>query len=608
MNALGNGLDFVFMRPLWLLGLLVLPALPWAWQRWQGSSRWESYIAAEKLRYLSIEGGTARSWPAWLVPACLALALLALAGPSWRSVPLPVKQSRQAMVIAFDLSPSMLAQDLAPDRLTRARLKLIDWLRLREEGETALIAYADDAYRVSPLTDDASTIEVLVPSLHPSVMPGAGSNVEAAVTMARELLEGAGLDRGDLLIITDGIERDAFAEIGETLDGSIRLCILGVGTEEAVPIPLATGGFARDDKGQTILVGLDREALSDLAGRHGGCFAELRADDGDLERLGRSLALGIDDELDETEEIFDLRQDEGHWLVLFLLPFAALAFRRNLLWAWLLAWPLSSSLPSAGHALEWSDLWQRPDQQAFRRVEEGIARYREGDYPGAVDYFEGDSLVEHYNRGNAQAFAGDLEAALASYDRALELDPDHEDARFNRDLVEELLKSQPQQQQEGQQQGEPGQDPKDREGQSPRESDPDASKSPRSGESADDSSRQDSTSEASPPASPSESESDPPEDSQASSEPSPAREDEQDREGQQAPAEPGAEEDDGDEREEAARPIDPEQAPLSERSEQWLRNIPEDPGGLMRRKFQYEAELRRRREARGGRPRTATRY
>ena len=597
MTLSGNDLSFAFMRPLWLLGLLALPGLSWAWQRWRGSSRWENYIAPEKLRYLSIETSAARAWIRPLTVICLAVALLALAGPSWRSIPLPVKQPRHAMVIAFDLSPSMLARDLTPDRLTRARLKLIDLLRLREEGETALIAYADDAYRVSPLTDDASTIEALVPSLHPSVMPGPGSNIEAAVAMARELLRGASLEDGDLLIITDGIEASAFAEIEEELGGSLGLCILSVGSSEAVPIPLANGGFARDAKGQTILSRPNRDELLQLAGRHGGCFAEIQPDDSDLEQIQRSLAPQLDDALDETETSFDIRHDEGYWLVLFLLPFAALAFRRNTLWLLMLTLPLASLVPTTSYAVEWVDLWQRADQQAFRDVEEGIGLYRGGDYAGAAEKFDGESVIEHYNRGNALANAGKLEEALASYDQALVLAPDHDDARFNRDLIEELLSEQQDQDQQSQdQRDDPDQDAKQDPSSESQDEGSDGSEDGESGnQTPSDPAPETSDSEPSP--SSSEGPSEEPPDAQA-----------EDDERSQLGQEPDEEDRENDETTQAAQAMGSEQEPLSERSEQWLRNIPDDPGGLMRRKFQYEAELRRRREARGSRQPSATRY
>lgn len=597
-------MPFVFLRPLWLLGLLALPGLVWGWQRLQRTNAWESYIAPDKLRFLDTERYVDRRHARTAVVACLAFALVALAGPSWRSLPLPVKQSRDAMIIAFDLSPSMLATDLRPDRITRARLKLVDLLRRRVEGETALIAYAADAYRVTPLTDDAATIEALVPSLHPDVMPAPGSQVEAAAAMARELLAGATLEEGVLLVITDGIDPDAIPALEAELGESLRLCILAVGSDEAVPIPLPSGGFARDGSGQTVLTKPSRSALSRLASRHGSCFAELTTDDSDLRRIETRSGPQLGDALEETETDFDTRQDEGYWLVLLLLPAVALGFRKNVLWMVAVGLGLSSLAPTPGHALEWADLWQRPDQREFRRREEGVELYRNGDYAGAAERFGGKAVPDYYNRGNSLALAGELEEALESYDAALEQAPEDADARFNRDLVARLLENQQQPESDSSSNSE-SQDPnEDQQDSDPGEQDEDSE-----GEGSENESQSDSN-----PSEDSQPQQDP-SDPDSQNEPNPSEAQDSPEDESQDPdetrgGEPEDAEPEGDEEEnaQAARPAEPEQAPLSDLSEQWLRNIPDDPGGLMRRKFQVQSEMRRQQEARGRRQRRETRY
>jgi Ca-activated chloride channel homolog len=608
MNADTASLSFAFIRPLWLLGLLVLPALGWAFRRWRGTSGWENYIDAEKLRYLSVVTPADRSWMQPLLFTALTLACLALAGPSWRSIPLPVKQTRDAMVIAFDLSPSMLATDVKPDRLTRARLKTIDLLRLRKEGETALIAYADDAYRVSPLTDDASTIEALVPSLHPDVMPGPGSRVEAAAAMARELLAGASLDHGVLLIVTDGIDPSAMETLEGELGESMRFCILAVGGIEGVPIPIRGGGFARDEKNQTILAGLNRGEVMALANRHGGCFAELRSDDSDLEQILDRLRPDVRDDLEASDTTFDIRHDEGYWLILFLLPVAALGFRKNILWTWGVVVPVTtmatmSASPSFALDWEWADLWQRGDQREVREIEAGIERYRQGDYAGAVEHFDGESTLQHYNRGNALALAGQLEEAIESYDQALAQAPENEDARFNREIVEELLEMQ--QKDQDSQQGE-SDDRNEEDQDSQEDSESQSSDDPGQGSQSDDSKSASESSE-----DPSDDENQ--ENTERSSESTTEESEPLPEEDKESEPPPAANQMEGDREQEpdsaeSTQPVDAEQEPLSDRSEQWLRSIPDDPGGLMRRKFEYQAEQRRQSRQQGNRQRPNARY
>lgn len=577
--------DFEWLRPLWLIGLAGLPILAWMMRRIAARSGWERFIDPSKLKHLRVGDGPAHSRPQTWALAALGLALLALAGPSWRETPVPVSASRDAMIIAFDLSPSMLANDLSPDRLTRARLKLIDLLRRRTDGETALIAYAGGAHRVAPLTDDTKTIEVLVPSLHPEVMPSRGSEVEEAVHMASELLTGAALERATLVLITDGIAADAAPGIERALGSGLDLCLLVVGTEERIPIPLARGGFLRDRAGQTRLTDQDRGALKRLAESQGGCYAELRSDDADLDRILRFAERRANPDTEASERTFDLRQDEGFWLVLVLLPAALLIFRRGVLWCVLGAFAWPTLMPASAEAFEWADLWQRPDQRLETSIREGIDLYRQGQYSEAAKRFGGASPTGAFNRGNANAQLGDLEQALASYEAALEADPEHEAAAHNKAVLEDYLKQQQDQQQEQQPQ-ESRENGEESSGE-PQQTD-DGEPGEGEGETGQD--------EASPGDPPGRSETESPgepEDSKSMSSED-AESKEGDSQAEDEALRPDAESEEEPGTETGAEVPSPTQEPLSDQSEQFLRNIPDDPGGLLRRKFQYEAEVRRR--------------
>ena len=517
--------------------------------------------------------GPARVRPRTWILAALGLALIALAGPSWRETPVPVGASRDAMIVVFDLSPSMLAGDLSPDRLTRARLKLIDLLRRRTDGETALIAYAGGAHRVAPLTDDTKTIEVLVPSLHPEVMPSRGSEVEAAVQMASDLLKGAALERGTLVLITDGIVSDAVPGVRRALGDRLDLCLLVVGTDERVPIPLARGGFLRDGDGQTRLTQLDRGALRRLSESEGGCYAELRSDDADLDRILRFAEQRANPDTEDSERTFDVRQDEGFRLVLILLPAALLIFRRGVLWCVLLVAASSSLAPASAEALEWADLWQRPDQRLESSIREGVDLYRSGQYNEAAEQFKGDSPTGAFNRGNAQAQLGDLEQAIASYQAALDADPEHTSAAHNKAVLEDYLE----QQQEQQPQQEPG-DSGDQEGDETQE---DQNGEPEQG---------DSGQNEAPPSDPQSGDQDPsPSETEDSERGSAEKTDPEERGSQNKddpasrPEDPESEAEDGTEPPREVAP--PTDEPLSDQSEQFLRNIPDDRAAFCAENF-----------------------
>jgi len=205
-----SGLEhFQFLRPWWLLALPVF-ILIWTAIRKRFTYRgWESVCDRELLPYVLIERPVRRLYfvPILTTIACL-LAVLALSGPAWQQLPQPVFSSQRALVIVLDLSRSMVANDVKPDRLTRARYKVADILRLRAEGQTALLVFAGDSFAVTPLTDDVATIVSQLEALHPDIMPVQGGRADLALRMAIDLLRQGGIAAGDILVVGDEIDPD----------------------------------------------------------------------------------------------------------------------------------------------------------------------------------------------------------------------------------------------------------------------------------------------------------------------------------------------------------------------------------------------------------------
>ncbi len=459
-DALAN---FHWLRPWALLLIPVALVCCYAlWRRQSNQSQWQQVIAPELLPHLlqGPTGATAR-WPIYSLAGGLIIAAFALAGPSWEKLPQPVHQTQSAMVVLLDLSPSMMAQDIKPSRLVRARLKLIDLLQQRQEGLTALVVYAGEAHTVTPITDDADTIISLLPSLSPSVMPLSGSNTEMAVEKALQLLHDANLFRGELLIVTDGMTEEALQTVDDTIPSGIRLSILGVGTDDGAPIPLGNGGFAKDNSGNMVLAKLNRQPLAQLARNHSGRYTTLAADDSDLRALTQQSSWVNPGQTKSTEREFDSWLDRGPWLTLLLLPLMLLAFRRG----WIVALlPLVMFPSEQAQAIEWQDLWQTPDQQAQKLLQQGdtskaaetfenpnwkaTANYKAGNYEQAAKLWaQENSASSHYNQGNAYAKAGKLQQAIDAYEKALTADPTLKDAKANQQLAENLLKQQQEQQQ-----------------------------------------------------------------------------------------------------------------------------------------------------------------
>ncbi len=562
--------DFHFLRPWWLL---VLPFGVWlSWQLTRSGtlgSRWREFVD-EALQPYVLTGSSMlfRERRTVLIAAMLAwlLTTFALAGPTWERLPAPTVRSDEALVVVLDLSRSMDAVDVEPSRLARAKFKLLALLERRESGQTGLVVFSAHAFTVAPLTSDVRTIALLVASLSSDIMPSRGSYPEAGLRKAAQLLRQTGLVRGEIVLITDAQVSPASLSIAQDLyREGYTVHVLAVGTADGGPIVEPGGGFLTDQTGRVVVPRLDSSLLQRLANRGGGRFATLTVDDRDLDYLlPPSLSVAGDVADSGTTDPYQIIawRDRGLWLVLLLVPIVALAFRRG----WVVVWVGWFLLPMPqAHALTWADLWQTRDQQgreAFRAEDHeraaelfkepswrAAAQFRAGDYQESAATLDGlETADAQYNRGNALTGAGQIDLAIAAYHLALEMDPEHEDARYNRDL---LLQQPPQSQS----------DPGDSDGEDSAENQAESLPQPPNAESA---------------------ENDQSEDAQAP---------DQEQTGQPSSAEQAAAE--------QALAQEPPQGELptageleewadEQAAEQWLRRIPQDPGGLLRRKFLYQ--------------------
>jgi len=448
------------LRPLWLLALVPLALLLWRLAVAGSSSRsWQRACDPHLLPYMLTGGVRSRRTPLAMLGLGWLIAVVALAGPSWSRPPQPFYQERSARVVVLDLSTSMDATDLRPSRLARARFKLLDLLERSREGQSALVVFAGDAFTVSPLTSDANTVAALVPVLATELMPVQGSRLERGLERAAVLLERAGVGSGEVVVLADGVARpEAARAAARALRARGRtVSVLAVGTTRGSPVPLASGGFLTDSEGAVVAPALEAGALRAVAEAGGGRYVELSVDGRDLGELLSSEGSGGFEAIEDERQRATLWRDQGAWLALALLPLGALAFRRG----WLMALVLGVAvMPEPVRAWSWpdlwADLWSRADQRAARALEEGraaeaarlfddpgwrgTAHYRAGDLVAAAEAFAADSGADaHYNRGNALAHMGRYPEAVEAYDQALALAPGHEDARHNRDLVAALL-------------------------------------------------------------------------------------------------------------------------------------------------------------------------
>lgn len=631
--------NFHLMRPeyLWaILPALLLLALLARKQMAQHS--WQSAVDPELLKHLlNGEIRNQRRWPLGFVALALSIGVLAMAGPSWEKVNIPVHKRSEALVIALDLSISMYAEDTKPSRIKQAQYKIRDLLKQRKEGQTALVVFAGDAFVVAPLTDDVNTLTNMLSTLEPRILPAPGSNPLSAIKKADELLAGAGVGRGRVLLVTDGVMEYQLAGLEEFLENSKHsLSILALGTKQGAPIPAPNGGFLKDQTGEIIVPKLDAAPLRKLAKNTGGRYQSVRLDDKDVAALLAPESAMLNDKLLEQtitlERNFDTWQDAGFYLVIALLPLSLLLFRRG----WLLCLPFLVMLPSEqANAFEWQDLWKTKNQQATEAMQaedyeqasklfetpdwRAAAEYRAGNYEAAAElynelYQQQPNSVAAFNRGNALAKAGKLPDALKSYEQALEHAPNNADAQKNYELVKALLEqqekekqdqksddkqdgegeknedSQDQQQGDGEQQEQQQGDGEQKDQESDQQQEGDQQKDQQSGENGDQSDQEQQSG--------SESQDQKEQEQQGEEKAQQGKEgeeqtEEEKQQAQQAEAEKAAEE-------AAAQQAMMQEAEDMDTEEkqalrQWLRQVPDDPSGLLRRKFNAQHQQRQER-------------
>ncbi|RLU03381.1 MAG: VWA domain-containing protein [Ketobacter sp.] len=610
--------EFHFLRPFWLLGLI--PAILLVillWNRKSSYGGWQRVISPHLLPHLLAGNVVQQSRaPLILLLLCWLLAVVAMAGPTWQQLPQAVQKKVNAQVIVLDLSLSMYSQDLAPSRLVRARLKLTDILNRSDEGLTALIVYSGTPHVVTPLTDDTNTILSMVNSLSPDIMPIKGNNPVAAMEMAVDLLQQANLNSGRILLMTDDLPNDFANKVEDMLSSRTPLSIMGIGTREGAPIVLPDGSFIKQQDGSIVIPKLEVSRLKRIARQLDGRFSTISTSDEDIDYLMAEGLLPTEQEIKETGREFDVWDETGHWLVLLILPFAAAGYRKGWFGAFLLPALFASVLVTYSPntmAFGWDDLWETRDQKGKALLESGhpeqaattfndpqwqaASQYKAQNFEAAEQlYSQQESADGLYNLGNSLARQQKLEDAIAAYEKALELNPEMEDAKFNLDLVKKVQEQQQQQQGDGENQNqdeqEQGQDQQNQSQNQDQSEQQDQQQQDQQSDSEQQDQNEQNDQQQSQQQSDSEEQQEQSEQQQSQQKQDESEQDQNQQEQQQSEQD---QESDTESEEQQAMPMpqDMERTEDQQALEQWLRRIPDDPGGLLRRKFEYESQLRK---------------
>lgn len=473
-----------YLYPLWLLLIPIWLLLLYAsYRMFKRRQRWVDQIDSALQPFVLT--GEAPRGRFGLMALTGIVAIVALAGPSIHKQRVPLYETRQALVVALDLSASMLAEDVSPNRLQQAKFALTDILRQRTAGYTALVVFAAEAFAVSPLTDDADTILAQITHMNPAIMPAQGSRLDKAIEQAVSLLKGAGYRSGHILLITDGLhnlpatQKSASSAQKKGYDVSV----LAVGTEQGAPIPLGKPDpnkprrWLQDAQHQPVVARVDQHTLQSVAEVGQGLFKMAN----DKHSVSDLLAYYRHDE--EIAEIhgnqIEQPENAGIWLLfplLALLLYQLLPYFKQyrLLLIAVIVLPGLLMQPRQAVAFDWQTLWQNPKQLAMHLLfnarssnaqltaerksaleqlskhpqlqdskwQAAIA-YRLGQYPLAAKLFaQSDSAEAWYNQGNALAQMAQYDKAIDAYEAALQKRPGFAEALYNLQVIQQALQAQ----------------------------------------------------------------------------------------------------------------------------------------------------------------------
>ena len=519
-----------------------------------------NFIDAKLLQHL-VSDKKGKRLPSWVGILLVSFLIIGIAGISWEKKVEKKFITPMQTIIMLDQSLSMYATDIKPNRLTRVKQKVQDLLVSIKEGNIALTAYAGDAFVISPFSQDKTTLKHFLLALDPRIMPLYGSDAIQAFDTSLSLISDPS-QYTNLILFTDEIRAEEFDNIKNQLSNyNIKLSIIGVGTREGGNVVLPDGNILRTNQGQ-VIPKLPVKALNQLARELGADYYSSDLLPSDIETILSSPLNNQKDAVEAKSQSLDW-VDKGHWFALPFLFWLLYQFRAGVMVILIISVvPLSQKADAT--PLDW---FYTPDQKAQKLVDQGdweqaqplfenpkwqaASQYAIGNYDAAAKQLETlnesqDSANLQYNKGNSLALAGNVDAAMSAYQEALKINPDFNEAQENLDYLTKLKQEQQQEQNEDKSNQEKQTEQGDQEQNSESQSEP---------KDDDNQSEQE------------QKEQDP---SQQNSENAPEK---------------------GNEKQQEQQPPKQQDEPLTSEEQvalnQWMRQIQDDPGGLLKRKLWY---------------------
>ena len=422
---------FHFLRPWWLL-LLVIPVVFYLryFRGRSNQSSWEKVCDKRLLGYLLIRGSSSqRKVLAWTALIGICTAIAAAAGPSWEKIEIPSLEAENPVMILLNMSSDMKETDLKPSRLERAKYKITDLLKMLQGAQAGLEVYSREPFVISPLTDDTQILENLLGAVDFNIMPVNGDRLDRALALAVEKFVNAAYQRGEIIIFAPDAGQRFDLALEEAKKARNKGFKVNVIATTAAPV----------------------EKLQMIADVGGGRYSNLQTGDNDIKPLA-TQAVSSSDDLKEGKNWQSIWLDYGYYLLIIPLLCCLYFFRKGIL---VIVFVAAAQPANAGFflnnnqeglkAFEAGD-YQRAEERFDDPRWKASSLYRMGDYDKAfAEFSRQNDLTALYNQGNALAKSGKFEEAIKKYEEVLQAEPNHEDARFN---LEYLKRQQQQKQQE----------------------------------------------------------------------------------------------------------------------------------------------------------------
>jgi Ca-activated chloride channel family protein len=483
-------IEFLFL--IWIIPLLMLVY-------WYGMKRRKgillNFSTPQCLNIIAPqETARLRTAKACMLLLAILWLILAMTGPKYGYSWQEIERKGIDIIIALDCSKSMLARDIKPTRLDRAKREVYDLLTMLKGDRVGLVAFAGTAFLQCPLTLDYDAYNLFLNALTPDFLPVGGTNLSAAIHAAISGFDPKSKSEKAIILITDGENTEAGDPLKAAEDArkaGIKLFSIGVGSQDGVPIPSKAGGFKKDGAGKIILSRLDESTLKKMAVSTLGTYVRSVAGDMDLDVIYAKEIRGKMEASTLSGGRKKIWEDRYQWvlglaiaLVLMEMFVPSVGRKWSGMLSILLVITFLPAAAQAGPAQDGLEAYKKGQyDQALKLFIEaqlenpekpellynlGNAYYKTGDFESAYQHYlqalksEDHSLRQkiQYNLGNTSFRKRQMEQAVKHYESALKLDPKDSQARQNLAFVKKIM--QQQQKSPSNQQGDRDKDRKDR--------------------------------------------------------------------------------------------------------------------------------------------------